>query len=158
MLSRKLMRKLVKKDSRNQLRHFSDIEISTLITGGGLCFGAIAAYSSLGIWVLKLQFLPLQKQSAETKQSVDEFRKEAKERTDKLGAETKQSFDVLSKEMKESSKEMKERTDKLEMKLDMKFDVLSKEIKESNDKINSRVDSVLLRSLDLQRGAKPASE
>ena len=118
MLSRKLMRTLVKKDSTNQLRHFSDIPISTLITGGGLFFGAIAAYSSLGIWVLKLQLLPLQKQSAEIKQCFD----------------------------------------KLEMKLDMKFDVLSKEIKESNDKINSRVDSVLLRSLDLQRGAKPASE
>ena len=60
--------------------------------------------------------------------------------------------------MTEMKQESKERIDKLEMKLDMKFDRLSKEIKDSNDKINSRVDSVLLRSLDLQRGPKPASE
>ena len=148
MLSRKLIRTFLKKNSRTQLhRDFTDIPISTIITGGGICFGALAAYSSLGIWVLKLQLLPLQKQGAEIKQSFDEFRKETKERTDKLGAETKQSFDMLSKEAKE-------RTDKLEMKLDMKFDGLSKEIKDSNDKINSRVDSVLLRSLDLQRVPK----
>ena len=170
MLSRKLIRTFLKKNSRIQLhRDFTDIPISTIITGGGICFGALAAYSSLGIWVLKLQLLPLQKQSAEIKQSFDEFRKEIKERTDKLGAETKQSFDEFRKETKERtdklgaetkqsfdmlSKEAKERTDKLEMKLDMKFDGLSKEIKDSNDKINSRVDSVLLRSLDLQRVPK----
>ena len=56
--------------------------------------------------------------------------------------------------MTEMKQESKERIEKL----DMKFDGLSKEIKESNDKMNSRVDSVLLRSLDLQRGPKPAGE
>ena len=156
MLSRKLIRTFLKKNSRIQLhRDFTDIPISTIITGGGICFGALAAYSSLGIWVLKLQLLPLQKQSAEIKQSFDEFRKEIKERTDKLGAETKQSFDEFRKETKERtdklgaetkqsfdmlSKEAKERTDKLGAETKQSFDMLSKEAKERTDKLEMKLD------------------
>ena len=97
--------------------------------GYSVVFAFVSTYTVGGIFILRNQLSPIERIMTETKQSIEKL-----------------------------SKESKERTDKLEMKLDMKFDVLSKEIKESNDKINSRVDSVLLRSLDLQRGAKPASE
>ena len=119
--------------------------------GYSVAFAFVSAYTVGGFFILRNQLSPIERimteMKQETKQIMTEMKQETKERTDKL----EMKFDVLSKETKES-------IDKLEMKLDMKFDVLSKEIKESNDKINSRVDSVLLRSLDLQRGAKPASE
>ena len=119
--------------------------------GYSVAFAFVSAYTVGGFFILRNQLSPIERIMTETKQSIEKLSKEIKERTDKLDMKLEMKLDVLSKETKE-------RTDKLEMKLDMKFDVLSKEIKESNDKINSRVDSVLLRSLDLQRGAKPASE
>ena len=155
-MRRILLRTLVKNDSKNQLcRNFSEMPISTIFTGGGLFFAAVAGYSTCGLWLLKIQLLPLQK-------GIEKLNTETKERIEKLGTETKERTDKLGTESKE-------RTDKLEMKLDIKFDGLSKEIKESgdkmnkeikesNEKVNSRVDSVLLRSLDLQRVPKPAGE
>ena len=78
-----------------------------------------------------------------------------------VSAYTVGSFSVLRLQLRPIERimtEMKQESKERIEKLDMKFDGLSKEIKESNDKMNSRVDSVLLRSLDLQRGPKPAGE
>ena len=140
-MRRILLRTLVKNDSKNQLcRNFSEMPISTIFTGGGLFFAAVAGYSTCGLWLLKIQLLPLQK-------GIEKLNTETKERTDKLGTEMKERTDKLEMKFDGLSKEIKESGDKM-----------NKEIKESNEKVNSRVDSVLLRSLDLQRVPKPAGE
>ena len=104
--------------------------------GYSVVLALVSAYTVGSFSVLRLQLRPIER-------IMTEMKLESKERIEKLGTESK-----------ERAAETKERIEKL----DMKFDGLSKEIKESNDKMNSRVDSVLLRSLDLQRGPKPAGE
>jgi len=97
--------------------------------GYSVAFALVSAYTFGSFFILRNQLSPIERIMTEMKQ-------ESKERIDKLEMKLDMMFD----------------------KLDMMFDGLSKEMKDSNDKINSRVDSVLLRSLDLQRVAKPASE
>ena len=98
---KKLTRTLVKKESRNQLhRNLSDIPISTILTGGGLFLGALVAYSSFGVWILKIQLLPLQK-------GIDKLSTETKE----MRMESKQGFDKLEMQMKENNDKINSRVD-----------------------------------------------
>ena len=92
---------------------------------------ALAGYSTFGLWLLKIQLLPLLK-------GTEKLSTETKERIDKLGTETKEEMKELRLETKQS------------------FVNLEMQMKESHNTTNSRVDSVLLRSLDLQRVPKPA--
>ena len=129
---RNFSRTLVMKNSRNKLlihRNSSDISIPTLVAVGGTFFAALAGYSTFGVWILKMQLLPLQK-----------------------------GIDKLSTEVKEMRMESKQSFDKLEMESKQSFDKLEMQMKDSNDKINSRVYAVLLCSLDLQRVPKPTDE
>jgi len=103
---RNFTRTLVKKDIRNQVRrNFSEMSISSFLSAGdGLFLAALAAYSSFGVWVLKIQ-QGIDKLSTEAK----EMRMEAKE----MRMETKQSFDKLEMQMKESSEKFNNRIDEV---------------------------------------------
>ena len=115
-------------------RKFSDITISTLLSGG---LAALVAYSSLGVWILTIQLKLSQKSIEKLDQSIG-----------KVGMETKEEMKEL---MMESSNEMKE----LRMESKQSFDKLEVQIKDSD----SRVDKVLMRYLDLQqRVPKSAGE
>ena len=98
---RNFSRTLMMKNSRNKLlihRNSSDISIPSLVAVGGTFFAALAGYSTFGVWILKMQLLPLQK-------GIDKLSTEAK----KMRMESKQSFDKLEMQMKDSNDKINSR-------------------------------------------------
>lgn len=118
-------RRSLRTSSAGGPQQYGSIPTTIAFTIVGGIIGGLGTYSLLGFSVLKNQLLPLEKNIQKLCTEVKELGTEMKTELKELRLETKRSFDELETQMKES-----------------------------NDKINSRVDSVLLRSLDLQRGSK----